>query len=70
VNVAVIERELTPAERKAGWSHVYETVPQVTGRNFTIEPLPVDLTQNQGFAMMSRLSGYTFTLVPLVHDQR
>ena len=70
MNVAVIERKLTDTERTAGWSHVYETVPKVTGRSFTIEPLPTDLSQNQSFALLTKISGHTFTLFPLRHESR
>jgi len=65
MTVTVIERALTDAERAAGWAHVYETSPRVTGRTFTVAPLPLDLTQDPGFALLARVSGYTFTLSPL-----
>ena len=65
MKITVTERALTDAERAAGWAHVYETSPRVTGRTFTIAPLPLDLTQDAGFALLARVSGYTFTLVPL-----
>jgi hypothetical protein len=65
MDVTVTERALTVTERAAGWSHVYETSPRVTGRTFTVAPLPLDLTRDEGFALLARVSGYTFTLVPL-----
>jgi hypothetical protein len=67
MNIAVIERELTDAERSAGWSHVYETLPRVTGRTFTLEPLPADLSASEGFALMAKVSGFQFTLFPLAN---
>ena len=70
MNVAVIEREMTDGERAAGWSHVYETLPKITGRHFSAEPLPDDLTQCKSFALLAKVSGFTFTLFPLARDTR
>jgi hypothetical protein len=62
VNITLTPRPLTAAERDAGWSHVYESTPRISGPIYTDRPMPADPMSAPDIATLARITGYAFTL--------